>query len=144
MPTVACSISASMSAAALGCLASRGERRSQGIDRLQGLPAAGDHQAFRHREIEIPVPLSGALEVAHQIRENAKDAVGGRVELLVILRRDQKGSRRRRHLRPRRNCLAGTIVGEIEMQPQPAAAVGLDIRTFIARQLPRTAVALDA
>lgn len=89
------------------------------LDRAQGMMATCHQQPVGHEEVQVAHLVAGAMDLPHQVGQDAVDAVPRCMELLVPVVREHRG-----HRRLRQPCRAqpegGRHLGEIEVQPQPA------------------------
>ena len=85
-----------------------------------GCRRAADQQPLRHGKMQMADLVAGAIEVAHQVGEDAVDAVVRRVKLLVSCRARAAAHAAAGSQVCGAKPVTGARIGEVEMQPDPA------------------------
>lgn len=85
------------------------------------MPAAGDEHALRQGKVQKADFLGGAAQPADEIGKDAVKAGFAPLQLLMLVAGDEKRPRRVGKLGRGGQEMAGTHIGEVEMEPEPAA-----------------------
>ena len=97
------------------------ERSPGRFDGVQLMPAAGDEQGLGQGKMQKADLLGGAVEPADEIGKDAVEAGLGPMQLLMLVAGDEERARRLGKVGRGRQELAGARIGEVEMEPEPAA-----------------------
>ena len=97
------------------------ERLPGRFDGVQLMPAAGDEQGLGQGKMQKADLLGGAVEPADEIGKDAVEGRLGPMQLLMLVGGDEDRARRLWKLGRGRQELAGARIGDVEMEPQPAA-----------------------
>jgi hypothetical protein len=85
------------------------------------MPAAGDEHTVCQGKVQKADFLGGAAQPADEIGKDAVKAGFAPLQLLMLVAGDEKRPRRVGKLGRGGQELAGTHIGEVEMEPEPAA-----------------------
>ncbi|MGB6701749.1 MAG: hypothetical protein WBE67_05965 [Methyloceanibacter sp.] len=97
------------------------QRLAGGFDGVQLMPAAGDEYFLGQGKMQKADFLGGAAQAADEIGEDAVKAGLAPLQLLMLVGSDEKCAGRLGKLGCGGQVLAGTHIGEVEMEPEPAA-----------------------